>query len=30
MAAELGIRMKSPPHVGGFVKHEIWHIWNSL
>jgi antitoxin HigA-1 len=23
MAAELGIRMKSPPHVGGFVKHEI-------
>ena len=23
MAADLGIRMKSPPHVGGFVKHEI-------
>jgi antitoxin HigA-1 len=23
MAAELGIRMKAPPHVGGLVKHEI-------
>jgi antitoxin HigA-1 len=23
MAADLGIRMKTPPHVGGFVKHEI-------
>ena len=23
MTAELGIRMKEPPHVGGFVKHEI-------
>jgi antitoxin HigA-1 len=23
MAADLGIRMKNPPHVGGFVKHEI-------
>ena len=23
MTAELGIRMKAPPHVGGFVKHEI-------
>ena len=23
MAADLGIRLKNPPHVGGFVKHEI-------
>ena len=23
MTDDLGIRMKSPPHVGGFVKHEI-------
>ena len=23
MTADLGIRMKNPPHVGGFVKHEI-------
>ena len=23
MAADLGIRIKNPPHVGGFVKHEI-------
>ena len=23
MSAELGIRMKAPPHVGGFIKHEI-------
>ena len=23
MAADLGIRLKSPPHVGGFVKYEI-------
>jgi addiction module HigA family antidote len=23
MAADLGIRMKNPPHVGGFVRHEI-------
>ena len=23
MVGDLGIRMKSPPHVGGFVKHEI-------
>lgn len=23
MAADLGLRMKSPPHLGGFVKHEI-------
>jgi antitoxin HigA-1 len=23
MAAELGFRIKAPPHVGGFVKHEI-------
>ena len=23
MAADLGIRLKSPPHIGGFVKHEI-------
>lgn len=23
MAGDLGIRLKVPPHVGGFVKHEI-------
>jgi len=23
MAADFGLRMKAPPHVGGFVKHEI-------
>ena len=23
MAADLGLRLKNPPHVGGFVKHEI-------
>ena len=23
MAADLGLRMKAPPHVGGFVKFEI-------
>ena len=23
MAVDLGIRLKNPPHVGGFVKHEI-------
>lgn len=23
MKPDLGIRMKSPPHVGGFVRHEI-------
>lgn len=23
MAADLGVRMKNPPHVGGFVRHEI-------
>jgi antitoxin HigA-1 len=23
MAADLGVRMKNPPHVGGFVKYEI-------
>ena len=23
MGADLGIRLKNPPHVGGFVKHEI-------
>jgi antitoxin HigA-1 len=23
MTADFGIRMKAPPHVGGFVKHEI-------
>ena len=23
MSAELGIRLKVPPHVGGFIKHEI-------
>jgi antitoxin HigA-1 len=23
MTAELGIRIEAPPHVGGFVKHEI-------
>ena len=23
MAADLGIRLKNPPHVGGFVKYEI-------
>jgi antitoxin HigA-1 len=23
MSADLGIRMKAPPHVGGFIKHEI-------
>ena len=23
MIADLGIRLKNPPHVGGFVKHEI-------
>jgi addiction module HigA family antidote len=23
MAADLGIRMKNPPHVGGFVRYEI-------
>ncbi len=23
MAKDLGIRMKSPPHLGGFVKHEV-------
>ena len=23
MAADLGVRLKNPPHVGGFVKHEI-------
>ena len=23
MTQDLGLRMKAPPHVGGFVKHEI-------
>lgn len=23
MAGDLGIRMKSPPHVGSFVRHEV-------
>lgn len=23
MVRELGVRLKNPPHVGGFVKHEI-------
>ena len=23
MATDLGVRLKNPPHVGGFVKHEI-------
>ena len=23
MAVDLGIRLKNPPHVGGFIKHEI-------
>ena len=24
MSADSGIRMKNPPHLGGFVKHEIF------